>query len=199
MPPVFSLADICAKQNMSSAVARVSLARWSSCGMVCAAGSKTGVYFNLAVCPDAPSSHLGSAVALVHPNAVVLGPSVLHDAGWTTQIPHGLMVGVLEARSYPAMNDVHLHKRPQAWFDRLPKSGGELGIGRHGLPVMSPEWALADMLVHADARHALKPDDVEIPDDADIGQLRAALDCFFVPDDVAEPYLRASGLSLRSL
>jgi len=37
---------------------------------------------------------------LIYPSAVVRGESILHSAGWITQIPQRINIAVLESRTY---------------------------------------------------------------------------------------------------
>lgn len=79
-------------------MASVYLARWKKRGMVQNTGSRSGVYFNLVANPKATEEHLVDALLSAFPSAVLIGASVLHDAGWTTQIPSKLQIACLAER-----------------------------------------------------------------------------------------------------
>jgi len=59
-----------------------------------------GIYFNKLRVPQVDASLRISALLFEYPSAILCGESVLHAAGWITQIPARLSVSVLSRPSY---------------------------------------------------------------------------------------------------
>jgi hypothetical protein len=116
--------------------------------LVLPTGPRTGVYFNLISDTSAPQTHFEEAIATLFPSAVVVGASVLHGAGWITQIPSQLDVAVLRRRTFPAVNGVVLHPRTIFWY-RLVHSRLDPTEGQ-AVPRLDPAFALADALKYGD-------------------------------------------------
>ena len=109
LPPVFRGSELSLRFGWDTHEAGEYLRRWKRRDLVKPAGPRAGVYFNLISETSAPETHLEEAIAMLFPSAVVVGASVLHDAGWTvlqaliTQIPRQLDVAVLRRRTFPAI------------------------------------------------------------------------------------------------
>jgi hypothetical protein len=125
--------------------ASVYLARWKKRRMIQSTGPRSGVYFNLVADPHAAQDKLVDALLLAFPSAVLIGASVLHSAGWTTQIPSKLQVACLGARdgrrSVPLWDEVAFFTRPKTWYGRLHS---QISRDRSAgvLPALSPAAAL---------------------------------------------------------
>jgi hypothetical protein len=180
LPPVFRGSDLSLRFGWSTHEAGEYLRRWKQRDLVKPTGPRAGVYFNLISETSAPETHLEEAIATLFPSAVVVGASVLHGAGWITQIPRQLDVAVLRRRTFPAVKGVVLHPRRMIWY-RLVHSRLERTEGQ-GVPRFDPAFALADALKYRDG-WVPQPDDVEFPEAEDAQQflracktLRVALD-----------------------
>ena len=180
LPPVFRGSDLSLRFGWSTHEAGEYLRRWKRRELVKPAGPRAGVYFNLISEASAPETHLEEAVVMLFPSAVVVGASVLHEAGWITQIPRQLDVAVLRRRTFPAIKGVVPHPRNIFWY-RLVHSRLERTEGRD-VPRLDPPFALADALKCRDG-WVPEPDDVEFPEAKDAQRflracktLRMALD-----------------------
>lgn len=196
LPPVFTLSTLVRATGMNRASAKVALTRWAGKNWVERAGPRAGIYFNYAAKPGpaqagAPSNALGHALghdgrgevagishavkALVmkYPSATLCGASVLHSAGWTTQIPSTLHVAVEARRSYAKIDGVTLFPRPVAWFQFMQAQRAWVGaagkkpsddIATYGLRALAPAWALADLYADKSGQSwQPDPDDVDVP------------------------------------
>ena len=180
LPPVFRSSDLALRFGWSRHEAGEYLRRWKQRDLVKQTGPRAGVYFNLISDASAPQTHLVEAIATLFPSAVVVGASVLHEAGWITQIPRQLDVAVLRRRTFPAVEGVVLHPRNIFWY-RLVHGRLEHTEGQ-GIPRLDPAFALADALKYRDG-WVPEPDDVEFPQAEDAQRflracktLRVALD-----------------------
>ena len=180
LPPVFRGSDLSLRFGWSTHEAGEYLRRWKGRDLVKPTGPRAGVYFNLIAETSAPETHLGEAIAMLFPSALVVGASVLHAAGWITQIPRQLDVAVLRRRTFPALKGVVLHPRSIFWYrlvhSRLERAEGQV------VPRLDPAFALADALKYRDG-WVPEPDDVEFTEAEDAERflracktLRVALD-----------------------
>ena len=197
LPPVFNLNDLSLGEGMTPGAARVTLARWRADGLAAPAGPRLGLWYNLVAAPGGIEDGLGTVLRRGFRAAVVIGPSVLNDYGWTTQSPRMLTIAVPLARSYAEVEGAATYGRPPSWFSLVHKAWQRNGRGRNGLPCLPPEFALADALCHEDCLHHLAPDDIEIPHGSfDARLMRTALEALAVPEDTWRPYLEASNVGL---
>jgi hypothetical protein len=100
-----------------------------------------------------------------YPSAILCGESVLHAAGWITQIPRQLSVAVLSRPSYVSLHGFDIRGRPLSWFRRihlLVDPSVEKRV--YGLRALTPAVALADLYGDPKAWHP-DPDDLDIPDE----------------------------------
>ena len=196
LPPVFTLNTLVRATGMNRASAKVALTRWAGKRWVERAGPRAGIYFNHAAKQgpaqiSTPSNALGNAAgnqgrgeaaglshavkALVmkYPSATLRGASVLHSAGWTTQIPSTLHVAIEARRSYAKIDGVTLFARPVAWFQFMQAQQAWVGaagkkpsddIATYGLRALAPAWALADLCADKSGQ-SWQPDedDVDVP------------------------------------
>ena len=128
-------------------MASVYLARWKKSGMVQSTGPRSGVYFNLVANPKAAEEHLVDALLFAFSSAVLIGASVLHDAGWTTQIPKKLQIACLAERegrrTVPVWDQVEFFLRPRGWYQQFH---GQMLRGENygALASLTPAAALVD-------------------------------------------------------
>ena len=168
MPEVFDLGMFVMASGLDKESAKVNLSRWASKGYIEMAGPKAGIYYRRLAATMGASEQIEAAVRMLYPSATICGPSVLHRAGWTTQIPQQLHVAIETRPSVAQLFNVVLYERPIEWFRAIHQNRGfeaEVGIQPSGLPAglraLKPAWALADMY---SARDGWVPDD----DDLDI-------------------------------
>ena len=185
LPEVFSINTLVRYTGLSRAAAKVTLNRWSAHKLVQSAGPKTGIYFNRVLDPKGQRASAVKGLQMKYPSATLCGASVLHAAGWTTQIPTTLHAAIEARASYVSFEGVTLHPKPLAWFVFMHKhsawvnAGDTSGTGTantgkstseyapefptFGLCSLRPAWALADLYADTSTR-AWKPDE----DDLDI-------------------------------
>lgn len=130
LPAVFSLSMLAARLDADKTKASIYAKRWKDAGLIRAVGPKVGVYYNLLVDPQAASTQSLNALRLVFPEAVIGAETVLHDAGWTTQIPYKTHVIVLDRRSVPQIDGFELHRRPRAWFAEFAQEIDQTSFAR---------------------------------------------------------------------
>ena len=183
MPPVFSINTLVRATGLPRASAKVLLARWVAKKMVESAGPRSGVYFNRVVDRDGAVAHAALALLMKYPSATLCGASVLHNAGWTTQIPSTLHVAVEARASYAKLVGVTLHPCRRSWFQFMQQQGAFAVSGdaaaadamaTYGLRALAPAWALADLYADKSAS-SWKPDasDLDLPPAA-LPELRRA-------------------------
>ncbi len=164
LPPVFDLSTFSRLVDVERDVAKTYLSRWSKSGLVIPAGPRAGIYYNAVAVPDASDRFAARALRMAYPSALVTGETVLHRAGWTTQIPHASVVAVLERRSYVRIDGFEIRGRTRDWY-----VAARAACGREpdpdGLPSVTPAFALADGFAHEDGWRP-DPDDLDVDDDA---------------------------------
>lgn len=166
LPEIIRFDEVVRLLDASIPGAKLKIHRWKQQGYIRSLGPRAGVYFNLVRCPN--WEHLlPSAVALAVPSAVLIGPSVLHHYGWTTQIPRTLHVATPSRPTLKELDGVTLHRRPRSWYAAMQV--GETGHSVYGLPALTPDQALLDGEQYPDI--ALDPDDL---DEEAIADWRAA-------------------------
>ncbi len=166
LPEVFTLNNFARLNNLTNKSATIYLSRMCATGLVDSLGLRTGVYFNNIANPNAKEDNLLRGVQAVFPSAILRGESVLHAAGWTTQIPSRLSVGILERRSYPTIDEVALSPRKKSWFVLMKNYMVEphkAGFSTYGLIALKPEAALVDLCLSKDDWMP-DPDDLELSD-----------------------------------
>lgn len=197
LPPVFSLNTLVRATGMNRASAKVLLTRWAGRKMVESAGPRAGIYFNRVVDRNGESAHAVKALMMKYPSATLCGASVLHSAGWITQIPSSLHVAVEARGSYAKIEGTTLFPRPVAWFRFMQThrawaafagKGTSQEIASYGLRALSPAWALADLYADKSGR-GWQPDedDLDVPKEAMDGVRRACAAMGSVPDWLSQP------------
>jgi hypothetical protein len=164
LPEVFNVNTLSRLMGMPKPTVLAYLTRWKARAWVEQAGPRSAIYFNLLANPLAADEHRIGALLMAYPSALLMGESVLHAAGWITQIPQQLHVAVEKRRSYVQLGGIALHPKPLDWFKTVavlqPK---EAKFSTYGLRSLPPAWALADLLADPLAWHP-DADDVDVPD-----------------------------------
>jgi hypothetical protein len=164
LPEVFNVNTLSRLMGMPKPTVLAYLTRWKAKAWVEQAGPRSGIYFNLLANPLAASEHRVGALLMAYPSAMLMGESVLHAAGWITQIPQQIHVAVEKRRSYVQLSGIALHPKPLDWFKTVAVlQPTQAKFNTYGLRSLPPAWALADLWANPLAWHP-DADDVEIPD-----------------------------------
>lgn len=177
LPEVFNVNTLSRLMGMPKPTVLATLTRWKAKAWVEQAGPRSGIYFNLLANPQAADEHRIGALLMAYPSAMLMGESVLHAAGWITQIPQQLHVAVEKRRSYVQLTGIALHPKPLDWFKTVDVlQPREAKFSTYGLRTLPPAWALADLLADPLAWHP-DADDVDVPDNsqAQVAQALARL------------------------
>lgn len=165
LPEAFTFAGFCKLTRFSNEVAAVCLRRWKEKGLVEPAGARAKIYFNKLRSPEVDSGMRVSALLFEYPTAILCGESVLHAAGWITQIPAQLSVAVLSRPSYVSLHGFDIRGRPLSWFRKIhPLIDPSEHQRVYGLRALPPAAALADLYADPKGWHP-DPDDLDIPNE----------------------------------
>jgi hypothetical protein len=163
LPEAFTFAGFCRLNRFSNPVAAVCLRRWKEKGLIEPAGARAKIYFNKLRSPQVDSSLRVAALMFEYPSAILCGESVLHAAGWITQIPAQLSVAVSSRPSYVSLHGFDIRGRPLSWLRKIHSLMDPSETKRvYGLRALPPALALADMYADPKAWHP-DPDDLDIP------------------------------------
>lgn len=141
---------------------------------VAASGPSTGFYYNLIKERDAKRNRVLEVAARLYPEAIVIGPMVLHAYGWITQIPKVYDLAVSdERRTLASIDGVNLLRRSRQWYADHQEENAFLveGESPYALQSLTPLAALVDIQKHKDMWEP-KEDDLYIPDDPNEGVVR---------------------------
>lgn len=173
LPPVFDLSTFQRMVGVPRQQARIYLSRWADSEYVRSAGPRAGIYFNLIVEPDSPSVRASDALKLLYPSAILNGASVLHAAGWSTQIPARVTVAALSRPTFAMLDAFDVVGRRQGWFVAIGEGiSKDPDMASFGIRSLTPAFALADALTNDDGWRP-DPDDLDL-DDADPDELKRA-------------------------
>lgn len=173
LPDTFTFAAFLRYTGFTANAAAVYLRRWKSKGLIEPAGERAGIYFNRIKLPVIDGSHRVQALLFEYPTAILCGESVLHAAGWITQIPAQLSVAVMQRPSYVSLNGFLIRGRPRSWFVKVHDAVNAAKNPRvYGLRALPPALALVDLYGDAKAWHPDR-DDLDIPK-ADVKRVKAA-------------------------
>jgi hypothetical protein len=130
----------------------------------------------------------------IYPSAVVRGESILHSAGWITQIPQRINIAVLESRTYVDISGFVLSPKNKDWYQKvdgyLLTLENNDDIATYGLPGLPPALAVAD-LYNKNIIADWQPD----PDDLDIEDWLEVKNAFaFFNIDIPEKYRKSMRL-----
>ncbi|MGB6452830.1 MAG: hypothetical protein WBE92_18935 [Steroidobacteraceae bacterium] len=163
LPEAFTFAGFCKLTRLSNGAAAVWLARWKEKGLIEPAGERARLYFNKLKCSEVDGSLRVAALLFEYPSAVLSGESVLHAAGWITQIPASLSVAVLSRPSYVSLHGFDIRGRTLSWFKKVhsaldPAPDKQI----YGLRALPAPLALADLYGDSKGWHP-DVDDLDIP------------------------------------
>jgi hypothetical protein len=166
LPAVFDLRDVEIYLEIGRAVASIYCARWSKRGLIVPVGPRAGVFYNVILEPNAPSSRIHEAVRKRSRLPVVaVGAFALHQHGWTTQRPYLIALALprrTTSRTVPKMTGIATVLRARAWFHVMLPLCTE-GVNGFALP---PEYVLVDALSHSPRYSQLwrpTPSDIDLP------------------------------------
>ncbi len=158
LPALFMGSDLTVRFQWTRKTASQYIYLWKKRGLVQPLGGHSDVFANLLV---EASPNWQAALLLAMPSGVLVGIESLHRAGWTTQIPSMPVVAVDASQRVFTTDMFEIEPRDDLWFERT-KQGIKKGVYRESLSVLSPAWALADMLrVRGWGSCGLQPDDIE--------------------------------------
>lgn len=163
MPVLFSVSDLAQRSGLTAQVARQTALRWRKQSLIEAVGPHLGLYYNKVKDPNSPDTYRARALQRIYPSAVLIGPSVLHEAGLVTQIPSTLHVAISSNILRPArVEGVTFFLRPPGWYKatapgRMSRTGGMNRV--FGLPALLPAWTLVDSF-YGEAGWQPDPDDL---------------------------------------
>ena len=140
LPGVFRGADLTVRFQWTSKTASQYLFLWKRRGLIDALGGHSDVFVNLLMHQGADWE---TAMQMAMPSAVVIGLEALRRAGWITQIPHVPTIAVDASQPVFATPHFEVSRRSPAWFVSARPGRTQ---PESTLPVLSPAWALADML-----------------------------------------------------
>lgn len=165
LPEAFTLAAFRRLTGLSENAAAVCLHRWKMKDLIEPAGTRAGIYFNKLKIPQPDTALRVEALLHEYPSAILSGESVLHAAGWITQIPAQLTVAVLSRPTYVSLRGFEIRGRPLSWFTAVHPDVSRRGTDRvYGMRALPPALALADLYGDPKAWHP-DPDDLDIPPD----------------------------------
>ena len=207
LPAVFGIPEIEMCCGVSSEDAYTLAKRWRRRGLTQQFGG--GVYYNLVVDPAGSVTRVHEAfLRLFRRPVLVVGGAALQAGGWTTQIyrRYDVIVPVTwERRSVDQVGGAYrVHPRAMQWFnilhDATDKGGAE------AIPVVPPEYALADMLLAPSQlicrRYPLAivpPDEIDMGDQTaeDFERVTAAMKALgasrIMAEELLEPYRNRFG------
>lgn len=160
LPEVFTLPEVRRVLNYTHPVANITVSRWAAKNLVSPLAHRSGVYFNLERNPRAREEHMQLAISKKYPVSRILGPQVLVNYGWTTQIQHYLRLGVnlppilggtSKGNGYLNIPEARLYYRSKKWWiaslaDEPYRDKKNVYI--QGFESVSPAFALVDMWLH---------------------------------------------------
>jgi hypothetical protein len=141
LPAVFRGAELTVRFQWTSKTASHYLYLWKRRNLVAALGGHSDVFANLVVCREPDWE---GALRLAMPSAVLVGVEILRRAGWTTQIPYLAEAAVSSAEPTYRIEHFDVKPRPPGWFKML--GPGMRRPNPRGVAMLSPSWALAEMI-----------------------------------------------------
>ena len=180
LPEAFTLAAFRRLTGFSENAAAVCLHRWKTKDLIEPAGERAGIYFNKLKIPQPDTALRIEALLHEYPSAILRGESVLHAAGWITQIPAQLTVAVLLRPTYVSFRGFEIRGRPLSWFSAVHADVSARGNDRvYGMRALPPALALVDLYGDLKTWHP-DPDDLDVPPDQ-AGEVLAASERLGIP------------------
>ena len=165
LPEAFTFAAFRRLTGFSENAAAVCLHRWKQKDLIEPAGERARIYFNKLKNPQPDTALRIEALLYEYPSAILCGESVLHAAGWITQIPAQLAVAVLSRPTYVSFRGFDIRGRPLSWFNAVHADVSARGNDRvYGMRALPPALALIDLYGDPKAWHP-DPDDLDVPPD----------------------------------
>jgi hypothetical protein len=182
LPAVFSTSQLVTLLDITRVHADGIVKEWRERGLIKTLGKrKAGIHYNLVRNPEGPDSLRGDALWILLGRPFVgVGGRALQMGGWTTQLHniHEVCTGVTpRSPTVPTgleASGISILPRPPTWMFVLMRNAEITNLESAGIPMVSPELALADSLlansrslgnkVNAPLPWLPDPDDVEIPD-----------------------------------
>lgn len=180
LPAIFRGSDLTVRFQWKSKTASQYLYLWKRRGLVESFGGHSDVFANLLV-DRRPNWEKALSTAM--PSAVIIGIEALRQARWTTQIPTRPAIAVNSQHSVFMTDYFEIKPRDPQWFDLVLK--GITRRHKEGLRVLSPAWALADLLRESPwGTFGIDPDDIEWDgvSKRDEKQWKAACKAFGLPE-----------------
>lgn len=176
LPEVFTLAETRRILGYSTPTAHITLSRWMRTGLVEALAPRSGVYFNLEKNNQSREKNMQLAISKKYPVSRIVGPHVLANYGWTTQIQHYLNLVVnlppvkgstSSAEGYLSVPEVDFSYRTKKWWvaalaDQAARNRKNIFV--QGFESVSPGFALVDMWLHQDKGWFPDADDLYLDD-----------------------------------
>lgn len=165
LPEAFTLAAFRRLTGFSENAAAVCLHRWKTKDLIEAAGERAGIYFNKLKNPQPDTVLRVEALLYEYPSAILSGESVLHAAGWITQVPAQITVAVLLRLSCVSFRGFEIRGRPLSWFTAVHGDVSARSNDRvYRMRALTPALALVDLYGDPQAWHP-DPDDLDVPPD----------------------------------
>lgn len=180
---IFSLQDLAKMYpDLNQDSMNVMLGRWKKNKMIAPVGPRAGMYFNLVKNPNAENELKMEAIQRLYPSAVLIGAFSLLEAEWVTQDQKTPDIAVITKSGRPiAVYGANLYHRPALWYKQV---GLSKNISSLGLPMIEPEYAIADAVRYGDT-WLPDPDDLYLPNDI---QCLKAIDAACQNLKVQSPY-----------
>lgn len=159
---LFHWSDLVRVLGYTKKSARVMVCRWAKAGVIESIGGNSGLYRVVSKPLERPL--WSEVIKIVCPECLVTGLMSLHLGGWLKERPEKICVAKAIKRRPPALEPLVYQSRPKRWFDRASVDGKV-----HGISVLDPLWALADLQVNAP--RTLIELDIEMPDDVTMSQV----------------------------
>ncbi|AJD54305.1 hypothetical protein SAMN02744133_10826 [Thalassospira xiamenensis M-5 = DSM 17429] len=178
LPSVFSVEDLIAGGISDRRSAHVYVNRWLKADLIGSIAPYSGIYFKVLHDDRATERCRRMALQAIHPEAVLIGHSLLHGNGWTTQPCRRFQLAVEAKKAgkslckpgeHKMLGDFELFAVDPDWFARLAK-----------WIVPATSFNIADMSLTTYGYNALRPAAAFVED---LAQLRADRASFLDPDD----------------
>lgn len=157
LPEAFHCNQLTLRYGFPKETSGVFLSRWERAGLVKKAGPRSGWWFNLVRNQNAPAACRMNVLLAEHPRAVVGGATVLHDCGWTDQIPARTDVLIPGKRNPSTMYGFNVRPAGERWLGlaqpRFVRDGS--------IPRLPAADALIELLFFAKGQWSPKPDDLD--------------------------------------
>ena len=177
LPEVFTLAETRRILGYSTETAHITLSRWMRMGLIDPLAPRAGVYFNMERNPEARQKHMQLAISKKYPVTRLVGPHVLVNYGWATQIQHYLSLAVnmppiksqtSSSNGYLNIPEVDFGYRTKKWWIAALADGtarDKKNTHIHGFEAVSPGFALVDMWLQRDKGWFPDADDLYLDTD----------------------------------